>query len=244
MSDLTRLNPTRCVRFATTVASGHATLATKQDATLYLGRTFTGWIAPALPGALNLITSPRHLEHRGNDAGITGAAAQVAAEHVHHFGFRWVGIAHEKIGERHQDTRRAEAALQRVIVLERLLQRVERAVRTGKRFHRRDPPSFRLHRKREAGTGGDAVDEHRAAAAHAVLAAHVGAGRTEHVAQKIAQQHARLHLAPYLAAVERERQPRALPFVHAAHRIASCTTSGASRRSTSRRMRADAWRSS
>src|SRR5438105_15947537 len=38
----------RCVRFATTVASGHATLATKQDATLYLGRTFTGWIAPAL----------------------------------------------------------------------------------------------------------------------------------------------------------------------------------------------------
>ena len=39
-----------CVRFATTVASGHATLATKQDATLYLGRTCTGWIAPAFPG--------------------------------------------------------------------------------------------------------------------------------------------------------------------------------------------------
>jgi len=38
----------RCVRFATAVASGHATLATKQDATLYLGRTRTGWIAPAL----------------------------------------------------------------------------------------------------------------------------------------------------------------------------------------------------
>jgi hypothetical protein len=34
--------------FATTVAIGHATLATKQDATLYLGRTCTGWIAPAL----------------------------------------------------------------------------------------------------------------------------------------------------------------------------------------------------
>jgi hypothetical protein len=36
------------VRFATTVASGYATLAAKQDATLYLGRTFTGWIAPSL----------------------------------------------------------------------------------------------------------------------------------------------------------------------------------------------------
>src|SRR6266480_369872 len=55
----------RCVRFATTVASGHATLATKQDATLYLGRTFTGWIAPALPGArsgrdVRFIARPPH----------------------------------------------------------------------------------------------------------------------------------------------------------------------------------------
>src|SRR6516164_7066272 len=52
MSNLSWTQPhtpcNRCVRFATTVASGHATLATKQDATLYLGRTCTGWIAPAL----------------------------------------------------------------------------------------------------------------------------------------------------------------------------------------------------
>src|SRR6516164_4604751 len=38
------------VRFATTVANGHATLAAKQDAALYLSWTCTGWIAPALPG--------------------------------------------------------------------------------------------------------------------------------------------------------------------------------------------------
>src|SRR6516165_6532641 len=51
MSNLSWTQPhtpcNRCVRFATTVASGHATLATKQDATLYLSRTCTGWIAPA-----------------------------------------------------------------------------------------------------------------------------------------------------------------------------------------------------
>jgi hypothetical protein len=41
--------------FATTVASGHATLATER--TPYLDRTSTGWIAPALPGALT--QSPR-----------------------------------------------------------------------------------------------------------------------------------------------------------------------------------------
>jgi CubicO group peptidase (beta-lactamase class C family) len=41
----------RCVRFATAVANGHATLATKRRLPLTwvpdLGRTRTGWIAPA-----------------------------------------------------------------------------------------------------------------------------------------------------------------------------------------------------
>jgi hypothetical protein len=37
-----------CVLFATPVASGHATLATKRTLLLNLGQTFTGWIAPAL----------------------------------------------------------------------------------------------------------------------------------------------------------------------------------------------------
>jgi hypothetical protein len=37
----------RCVRFATTVASGHANTRYQADATPYLGRTSTGWTAPA-----------------------------------------------------------------------------------------------------------------------------------------------------------------------------------------------------
>jgi hypothetical protein len=47
----------RCVRFATAVASGHATLATQADATPYLGRTFAGWIAPACGWRTYSITS-------------------------------------------------------------------------------------------------------------------------------------------------------------------------------------------
>ena len=54
----TRRTPcNRCVRFATTVASGHATLATKRTLLLNLGRTFTGWIAPALCWRTHSITS-------------------------------------------------------------------------------------------------------------------------------------------------------------------------------------------
>src|SRR5438034_2998592 len=41
---------------------GHATLATKRTLLLDLGRTSTGWIAPALPGAL--IRSPRRWSGR------------------------------------------------------------------------------------------------------------------------------------------------------------------------------------
>jgi hypothetical protein len=47
----------RCVRFATTVASGPATLATKRTLLLNLGRTCTGWIAPACGWRTYSITS-------------------------------------------------------------------------------------------------------------------------------------------------------------------------------------------
>src|SRR5580693_3306101 len=63
-----------------------------------------------------------------DDAGVAGAAAEVAAQDLADFGFRRVRIAGEEIGERHQNARRAEAALQRVIVAECLLQGVELAV--------------------------------------------------------------------------------------------------------------------
>src|SRR5215467_13340387 len=43
--------------FATTVASGHATLATKRTLLLNLGRTSTGWIAPACGWRTHSITS-------------------------------------------------------------------------------------------------------------------------------------------------------------------------------------------
>jgi len=65
-----------CVRFATTVASAHATLATKQDATLYLGRTCIGWIAPALRLAHLLDYLIREREQGG------GRGAQLRADPV------------------------------------------------------------------------------------------------------------------------------------------------------------------
>ena len=59
-------------------------------------------------------------------------------------------------------------------------------------FHRVDPAAIALHGQGEAGARGDAVDAHGAGAAHAVLAADVGAGRAEFLAQEITEQQARL----------------------------------------------------
>ena len=76
----------------------------------------------------------------------------------------------------HQETRRAETALQRMIFLERLLQRAERAI-GRETFHRRELGLIRLYRQHQAGADRRAVMLHRATAAYAMLAADVGSGQ-------------------------------------------------------------------
>src|SRR5476651_2650060 len=69
--------------------------------------------------AFSSSTQPDSFLQRRHDAGVARTAADVSAKHFAQLllgGFR---IAREKIGERHQDARRAESALQRVVVLER-----------------------------------------------------------------------------------------------------------------------------
>ena len=100
---------------------------------------------------------------------------------------------------------RAEAALQGVIVAERGLQRVERAVGGGEQFHGAHVAAFGLHGERQAGALRHAVDQHGAGAAHAVLAADMGAGGAERMAQEVGEQHARLGFGGELSAIERQR---------------------------------------
>src|SRR6516164_11533427 len=110
------------------------------------------------------------------------------AQDVADFGFRGMRIALQIIRERHQNARRAEAALQSMIVAKRLLQRIERAVWARERFHGLDRAAFGLDRKRQTRAGGDAVDQHGASAADAVLAADMGAGRAQRMTEKIAKE--------------------------------------------------------
>ena len=94
-------------------------------------------------------------------------------------------------GRRDEHAGGAEATLQRVAPLERILQVGDGA---GIRYtlDRLDFGAVALHREHEAAAHHRAVDAHRAGAADALLAADMAAGEAEVIAQEIDQGLARL----------------------------------------------------
>ena len=101
--------------------------------------------------------------------------------------------AGEQVVGGHQDAGRAEAALERVVALERLLQRREHRV-AGERLDRLHRRAVGLDREQAAAADRDAVEADRARAADAVLAADVRAGEAEAMPEEVGQEQARLDL--------------------------------------------------
>src|SRR5690606_5952218 len=92
---------------------------------------------------------------RFDDVVVTRAAAEIALQPLADLALGRAGVALEQVRRRHHHARRAEAALQAVIVLEGLLDDAERAVRVG---HALDRPDLRaLARGGEDRAGLDAV---------------------------------------------------------------------------------------
>ena len=89
--------------------------------------------------------------------------------------------------------------------VERLLQRVQRAVGRGEPLDGADLGAVGGRREHQARADRRAVDEHRAAAADAVLAPDVRAGEPELVAEHVREQVARLDLDAVLGAVDVQR---------------------------------------
>ena len=112
----------------------------------------------------------------------------MAADNLAQFQFGRLGALGQKRVERHQDARRAEAALQRVMAPEGVLQGRKPLGRRRQPLNGADVESVHLHRERQAGARRDAVDLHRAGAADAVLAADMRPGRTDEVAQRVGEQ--------------------------------------------------------
>src|SRR5262249_51942291 len=147
-------------------------------------------------------------------------------------------------GQRHEDPGGAEAALHAVVAHELLLQRVEGLGTGGQALDGVDAGAVGLDGQEKAAAHRLAVDEHGARAAHALLAAHVGAGEAEPVAEEVDQRGAGLHRGPAELAVHGEVDGPGL--AHAARgAAASDAESARAVRTPARRLRyaALAWMS-
>src|SRR5262249_21964924 len=112
---------------------------------------------------------------------------------------RWSRARHDLAG-------RAVAALEGVVVDEGLLHRVQRPVGRGESLDGGHGGALRRHRQGEAGQYPAAVHQHRAGPALPVIAALLGPGEAEMLAQGIEQGGARIERQPVLAAVDVERE--------------------------------------
>src|SRR5439155_19314184 len=107
----------------------------------------------------------------------------------------------EQLAGREDHSRRAEPALQPMLVPERLLHRMQLAV-LRQAFDGGDGAPFGLDREQRAGLHGPAVEEDGAGAALAGVAPYVRPGQAEDVAQEMDEQQAGLDLAGLSNAVD------------------------------------------
>src|ERR1700753_2168545 len=142
-------------------------------------------------------------EHRLHDVLVAGAAAQVARYRPPHVFLGGIGVAVEQVLGRHHHPRRAEPALQAVLLPETLLDRVQLAGR-GQALHGGDVTAVDLDRQHRAGLDRPAVDQHRAGTAVGRVAAAVGAGQPGAPADQVGQQQPGLDLGDLPGAVEGE----------------------------------------
>src|SRR5437660_4666394 len=168
-------------------------------------------LMPAMMGRLFGAQLLHRRAHRLDDVLIAGATAEVRREHVDQLLVADIRLALQHARDQHEEPGRAEAALQAVVLHEGALEH-------GKLIARREPLDRAdrladgLHGKHEARAHRRAIDQHRARAAHAVLAADVGAGETAVLTDRIGERAPGLDTDRVVAAVDGEHE-----VAHAAH---------------------------
>src|SRR4051812_1835081 len=171
----------------------------------------------------SLATFPQHPTDRADDADIAGAAAEIAAEFESNARFIGFGYARDDIARRYQHRRRAEAALQPVLLGKSPAQRRHDRV-VIQALYGGDHGSIAHHRIRDARTRRLTVDQNGAGAAYSLLATQMRAGKVHLLAQKVREMHSRLdglhHLSPVHSEADRFHAPAAWSSARA--RTAAC----------------------
>src|SRR5260370_21716954 len=151
--------------------------------------------------------SRRHLPFvRGGQRGpddvvVAGTPAQVAFQARPHLFLGGLRVLLEQRHDGHHHARRAEPALQPVLLVARALHGVHLAV-PGEPLNRGDRVPAGLGGEHRARLDGFAVEQHCAGPAGGGVAAYVGRGEVGHVAQEVHEQHAVLDIRDDLLAVD------------------------------------------
>src|SRR3984893_18089516 len=140
-----------------------------------------------------------------HDVPVAGAAAEVALQAFADLLVAWIGVAVEQIGGRHDEARRAVAALQPVLVPEGLLDRVQRPVGGRHALDGLHLVAIALHGEEGAGLDSLAIEKDGAGAALAGVTTDVRARKARHISQVVHQQEPRLDLVLPPLAVYRQR---------------------------------------
>ena len=172
------------------------------------------------------------IQHRLDDLAVAGAAAQHAAERILHLRLARGGDAGEQVGRRHQHRRSADAALRRAVPEKCLLQRRQSAILGRQPLDGRHRPSLDARHRDQAGAALPTVEQNRAGAAIPGVAADLGAGQPQIVAQHVREAPDRVGMQRPRLPVEREAE-RVVRRPHAA--ISSAQASRAIARRTSSR---------
>ncbi len=145
-------------------------------------------------------------DHRIDDVLVAGAAADVAFEPVADLRF----AQHRPVGSEcdggHQHPRGAESALQAMMFAKRLLHRMQpvRSLRPLQALDRDKRDAVEHRRQQRAALHRCAVDMHHAGAALAGVAANMGAGEAEMLAQQFGHQRGRFDIDGGRLAVQGE----------------------------------------
>src|SRR5258706_1253823 len=177
------------------------------------------------------------LADRAHDVLVAGTAAQIARQAIADLVVGRARTLAQQVDHGHQHAGRAKPALQRVVLAECGLHRMQRLDR-AQPLDGLDPLAVGLDGEHQARARAVTLDDHRAGAAHAVLAADMRARQTEVLAQKIRQQAARLDRALVGDAVDRHADRAVGHACAAAVRARRLITATRWRRKS-----AEAWRS-
>lgn len=129
-----------------------------------------------------------------DDVLIARAATDVSGERFPDLLVAFQRVVAQKIGNRHDEARRAEAALQAVMLTKCFLNAPE-PVNASLALDGLDCHALCLHGERKARARATPVEEHGACAAYTVLAADMGSCEAQLVAQEVAEKHSGFNCA-------------------------------------------------